>query len=115
MSTTTIQIKRCVKCGADVTGHQRMKNAKGEYWCMECGAREEAAKTASLVNPCPVCKTPVHAANLVRMDGRYVCEQCAASGKRVGVDPGRKKLILAVGLLGVGAALYVLMNYVIFA
>lgn len=113
MSTTTIQLKRCIKCGADVTGQQRMKNAKGEYWCMDCGAKEEAAKTATLVNPCPVCHTPVHAANLVRKDGRYVCESCATTGKTGGMSASRKKLILAIGLLAVGAVVYVLMNFVL--
>ncbi len=114
MSSTTIQIKRCIKCGADVTGHQRMKNGKGEYWCMDCGAKEEAAKAANLVNPCPVCNAPVHAANLVRKDGRYVCEQCAASGKTTGsMSPGKKKSIVAGGLLVVGGAVYLLVNYVL--
>jgi hypothetical protein len=113
MSTTTIGIKRCIKCGADVTGHQRMKNSKGEYWCMDCGAKEEAAKATSLVNPCPVCHKPVHAAHLVRHDGRYMCEACATGSKKPGASASKKKLILGVGLLAVGAAAYVLMNFVL--
>ena len=114
MPGTTTQTKRCVKCGADVTGQQRMKNARGEYWCMDCGAKEEATKSANLVNPCPSCQTPVHAANLVRHDGKYVCESCASgTGKSAGATSGKKKLILAIVLLLLIAVGYVVMNYVI--
>jgi DNA-directed RNA polymerase subunit RPC12/RpoP len=113
MSTTTIGIKRCIKCGADVTGQQRMKNAKGEYWCMDCGAKEEAAKSANLVNPCPSCHKPVHAAHLVRHEGHYVCEACASGAVKPGANAGKKKLIVAVILLVAGAIGYVLMNFVL--
>lgn len=113
MPSTTIGMKRCIKCGTDVTGHQRMKNAKGEYWCMECGTKEEAARATNLVNPCPLCDKPVHAAHLVRKEGQYVCEECASGKTKSGAGAGKKKMILAAGLLAVGAAAYVLMNFVL--
>lgn len=112
MSGTTVLVKRCVKCGVDVTGQQRMKNAKGEYWCMNCGAKEEVAKPADLVSPCPLCKQPVHAANLVRKDGQYVCEACATgTGKGAG-SRSKSKVVIAGAVLLIGAVIYVLVNFV---
>lgn len=113
MPGTTVLVKRCIKCGADVTGQQRMKNAKGEYWCMNCGAKEESASTtpANLISPCPRCKQPVHAAQLVRKDGQYVCEACASGAKAPG-DKGKTKLIVAGIVLLLSAAIYVLVNFV---
>lgn len=110
MSTTMMQTKRCVKCGTDVTGQQRMKNGKGEYWCMDCGGKDEANKTANLVNPCPSCKTPVHTAHLIRQDGRYVCEHCAGQGSAKGKAGGKRKLFVILAILAIGAAAYVYMN-----
>lgn len=110
MSTTTrVQLKRCVKCGVDVTGQQRMKNARGEYWCMNCGGKEQSTQSASLMNPCPTCKQPVHAANLVRKDGQYVCEACA-SDTRIGKSSAKGKWLALLALFAAGAAAFAYFN-----
>ncbi|MFT3786463.1 MAG: hypothetical protein QM770_09890 [Tepidisphaeraceae bacterium] len=110
--------KRCQKCGKDVTGQRRMKDPRGQYWCYECGSADEASKGsgATLVQPCPVCKKPVHAMNMVRnkKSGLYVCDECASAGKgsKGGSDgpPKNIKLYVALGVIAVIAAVYWYMN-----
>ena len=130
-SLTTHQQKLCHKCGKDVTHDRRMKDGKGHYWCADCGAVDASINTSGLIAPCPKCHTPTHAKQLIRKDGIYVCEACATgvkrgkSGTKVGTKVGgapvvilsdedrakRKKIVLGVSLLVLGAVAYVGMNY----
>ena len=65
--TTVSGVKRCHKCGKDVTHDRRMKDGKGQYWCADCGGSAEASTHGSgLIAPCPKCGTPTHAAQLAR-------------------------------------------------
>jgi len=80
--------KRCVKCSKDVTNDKRMKDAKGQYWCFDCGAKDEASRGSGLVQKCPGCGTPTHAAKFIRVKERYVCENCAEGGGKGKVKGG---------------------------
>jgi ribosomal protein L37AE/L43A len=113
-SGVSTSVKRCMKCGKDVNGQRRMKDPKGNYWCYDCGSQDEVAKgSGTLVQPCPVCKKPIHAMNMVRnkKSGLYTCDECSASGKgNAGSgDPKKKKLIIVVVALALlGAVAYYL-------
>ncbi len=115
-SGVSTSAKRCTKCGKDVNGQRRMKDPKGNYWCYECGSQDEASKgSGTLVQPCPVCKKPIHAMNMVRnkKTGQYVCDDCATKGKgsgSAGTDDRKKKLIMAVLAIIVLGAVAVYLN-----
>ena len=129
--TTAAPVKRCSKCQKDLTGAKRLKDAKGQYWCPECGVGDTSGTSSGvggLMSTCPKCKQSVHATHLVRdaKTGTYVCESCAAGIKAKGKGKGtaaapasdeeaakKKKLILAACLAGAGAVAYVVMNYVL--
>ena len=119
--TTAVQTKRCTRCAKDLTGAKRLKDGKGQYWCVDCGPQDTSAQASGLISPCLKCGTPVHAAHLVRKDGHYMCASCAAGVKHKGGakvaggdDPTRKrKLMLGLVLIVGGAIAYVLLNYVL--
>ena len=121
MSTeTTTHAKRCVQCKKDLEGQKRMKDTKGQYWCYECGSKDEASKAkdgkATMVQLCAKCKTPTHARDLFKTRKGYVCEKCAGGVKeKVAVEKDgtaiakqeKRKLYMALGLLVVGVGLIV--------
>jgi hypothetical protein len=102
--------KRCVKCNRDVTNDKRMKDSKGQYWCYDCGAQDEAGRGSGLIQKCPSCGNPTHAAKFLRIKDKYVCESCAEGGGKTkkgggtemgsGADQAKKDKIKVV----VGAA-----------
>ncbi len=109
--------KHCIKCHKDVTGAKRMKDSKGQYWCHDCGSKEEASRTSSLFQKCPGCGNPTHATKFVRVRETYLCESCAdgtSTSKGGGLSSQRNdkiKVILATLCLVAGVALIV-KNYV---
>lgn len=127
--TTAAPAKRCSKCHKDLTGAKRLKDAKGNYWCPECGVGDTAGSSSGvggLMSTCPKCKTSVHATHLIRdaKTGAYICENCAAGIKSKGKGGSsapvsdeeaakKKKMILGGVLLVVGVTLYFVMNNVL--
>jgi predicted RNA-binding Zn-ribbon protein involved in translation (DUF1610 family) len=117
-TTVSTTDKRCSKCGKDVNGQRRMKDASGKYWCVDCGAKDEMGKgSGSLVQPCPSCGNPVHAANMVRdkKTGKYTCDSCQGKGGSSGggVDEAKKQKIkigLALTCLVLGGFFYWFLN-----
>jgi predicted RNA-binding Zn-ribbon protein involved in translation (DUF1610 family) len=118
-TTVSTSDKRCVKCGKDVNGQRRMKDPRGQYWCYDCGSKDEASKgSGSLVQPCPACGSPVHAANMVRnkKTGKYTCDNCQSSGKSSGgggSDEAKKQKIkvgLALACMVLGGFFYWYLN-----
>lgn len=113
-SGLSTSVKRCTKCGKDVNGQRRMKDPKGNYWCYECGSQDEASKgSGTLVQPCPGCKKPIHAMNMVRdkKTGQYMCDDCVSKGKGAGggADAKKKKVIMAaVAIVVLGAIAFYL-------
>lgn len=106
-------VKRCIKCGQDVTHAKRMKDSAGRYWCYECGAQDEARKGNAMMAPCSSCGAPTAPQHLYRHGKDYLCQACheeaGPSGKKKSASNDRVKLILAVtcALVGVTlAALY---------
>lgn len=110
--------KRCVSCRKDLEGQKRMKDSKGQYWCYDCGSKDEANKAregkATLVQLCAKCKTPTHARDLFKTKKGYVCEKCAGGSKeKVPVDKNntdvakkeKRKMLLAIGMVAFGALL----------
>lgn len=119
MSTETAShIKRCVQCKKDLEGQKRMKDSKGQYWCYECGSKDEATKAkegkATMVQLCAKCKSPTHARDLFKTKKGYVCEKCASGSKekvateKDGTDIAKKekrKMIAALVMVGCGVLL----------
>ncbi|HMO26890.1 MAG TPA: hypothetical protein PKB10_11530 [Tepidisphaeraceae bacterium] len=106
-------VKRCVKCGQDVTHAKRMKDSVGRYWCYECGAQDEARKGNAMMAPCSSCGAPTAPQHLYRHGKDYLSAACheeaGPSGKKSGGDRTKLVLVLLCVLVGVGlAAMYAL-------
>ena len=125
--TTAAPVKRCTKCHKDLTGAKRLKDAKGQYWCPDCGVGDTSATgsgVSGLMSTCPKCKTSVHATDLIRdqKSGSYICQNCAAgvkakAGSKAGAVPvsdeeakKKKMLILAFVLIAIGIGAYFYLN-----
>jgi DNA-directed RNA polymerase subunit RPC12/RpoP len=125
--TTAAPVKRCTKCQKDLTGAKRLKDAKGQYWCPDCGVGDTSTSgsgVSGLMSTCPKCKTSVHATDLIRdqKSGSYICQNCAAGvkvkgGSKVAGAPAseetakkKKMLILGVLLIAIGIGAYFFME-----
>lgn len=126
--TTATPVKRCTKCQKDLTGAKRLKDAKGQYWCPECGVGDSATTSSgvsALMSTCPRCKTSVHATDLIRdaKTGAYICQNCAngvkvKGGSKVaaatagGEEAAKKKRMIFIGvaLIILGGVAYYFMD-----
>ena len=117
--------KVCVKCGTDVSNAKRMKGSKGEYWCYDCGTKDQMSKGGGMLTPCADCGKPCVPTSLYRRDGDYVCSSCSRKEPKTGLFSGgggggestpearsaRMKLIAAVCIFAVAVPLLVLNYY----
>ncbi len=108
--------KKCVQCGTDVTHGKRMKDSKGQYWCVACGAMDQTKKHGgTTMSQCPVCEKMFAPVDAHRVGEQYVCPACASQpgGSRGNVESSdarkarAKKLVLGGALLVIGAGLIV--------
>lgn len=125
--TTAAPAKRCTKCHKDLTGAKRLKDAKGQYWCPDCGVGDTTTTgsgVSSLMSPCAKCKASVHATDLIRdpKTGSYICQNCSAGVKVKGGAKGagsavtdeaaknKKLTIVAVIMIVIGVGAYFVMS-----
>lgn len=116
MSEVAAAVKRCMQCGTDVTHGKRMKDSKGQYWCVACGATDQMKKHGgTAMSQCPKCERMFAPADAHRVGEQYVCPSCAAqAGGSAGNEEAEAKrkarlrnLILATILLILGGGLIV--------
>lgn len=65
--------KRCCRCGMDLHGHTRYKDATGRYWCPPCNEKDQLARQPA---DCPDCGQQLTRADLVEFRGTPVCSAC---------------------------------------
>jgi predicted RNA-binding Zn-ribbon protein involved in translation (DUF1610 family) len=72
--------KVCIKCGTDLAGKRRAKDREGNYWCYDCGKKDEVRRhRESLGGPvatCSRCSKEVAVINMLSIDGKFVCPRC---------------------------------------
>ena len=74
---TSAAQKLCISCGADVSGHRRIKDELGQYWCLQCAkeAEKKKPKPPGRVN-CPDCGREVPEDSLIPHGLTQVCSRC---------------------------------------
>lgn len=80
--------KVCIKCAKDVSNAKRMKGSKGEYWCYDCGTKDQMSKGGGILTPCADCGKPCPPTSLYRRDGEYVCSTCSRKEPKTGMFGG---------------------------
>jgi hypothetical protein len=78
---TSLAMKVCSVCGADVTDKKRMKDSvTGRYWCYDCYVAEQGKKTAGMTMRCPKCGKDYPPVKMMKHGEAYWCEACHESG-----------------------------------
>lgn len=78
---TSIAMKVCSVCGADVTDKKRMKDSvTGRYWCYDCYVAEQRKKTSGMTMRCPKCGKDYPPVKMMKHGEAYWCEACHESG-----------------------------------
>jgi len=76
--------KVCWKCGTDVAGKKRLKDANG-YWCMECHQIDLARKGKFKPGvTCPDCGKSFEPERMIDHAGKQLCKPCYSN--RIHVD-----------------------------
>lgn len=80
--------KICFSCGADTTGHRRIKDSRG-YQCYAC-AKEERRREVGDTVKCPECGRRGRQGTLREYDGRRICTRCVAHRRELKRKSARK-------------------------
>jgi len=67
-------VKRCHKCGKDISGHRRFKDSLG-YWCKDCHRLDKAQNTVAEAR-CPDCGRMRPLDKLYMHDDHQICASC---------------------------------------
>jgi hypothetical protein len=114
-TNSTAEGKTCVSCGKDVSGQKRMKDSKGQYWCIDCGKADQAKKQSagSTASLCSGCNESFPAAMLTRWGKKQYCTPCL---KKIGGTKGEPAsdimpIVLVIVTLIVVAAIVAYLNF----
>ncbi len=82
---TSMGLKACCECGADVAGQPRMKDSQGRYWCVPCGEADQKKRAiASPTAPCDGCHQQFAKGKLDPLGGHFYCKACLKKRSRAG-------------------------------
>lgn len=80
---TSVAIKTCCACGADVTGQPRMKDSQSRYWCMPCGQADQRRKQLTATHAhCAGCKQSFPKGKLDKQGEHFFCKGCLKKRSR---------------------------------
>lgn len=83
MSATASGIKTCVRCHKDLSGHRRLKDHNGQYWCADCGRADNAVRHSTPTSGhCHDCHGRYPASELHTDGEDTVCTGCLAGREK---------------------------------
>lgn len=103
MSTQQVS-KICHRCGRDVAGQPREKDAEGRYFCLPCGEAERTQQMYRESGICEGCGESPGQAALVLLAGQNLCPACRRRKFKYGIDKSKSKS--SGGLLGTLKSLF---------
>jgi len=75
VSTQSAGEKICCSCGQSVAGKKRLKDDRGQYWCIPCAEKEETKKHGGRVE-CPDCHRMMREDAMIAVELTKVCPTC---------------------------------------
>lgn len=103
MSSQTTVSKICHKCGKDVAGQPREKDAEGRYWCVPCSKADKLHQMHIESGICEGCGESPGQAALMLIGGQNLCLACRRRKYKYGLDKSQES---SGGLLGTIKSLF---------